>query len=628
MTTTSASLQLSVSELLSLAEKYKYNNREKSFTFAQQALTIAEDSENKKDLVQALLLAAYSYHHRALHELFFKSIDRVFDLLSDGNDDKSLSYAYYLCGCCFRNLGDYSSSAENFIKGLMLAEEDGDIENTIRIHNGLGHLYNILGDNTKSLNSLTRGLDMIPHYPDLHLHANLLGNQAEVFIELKRFDEAKANLQYVASIYADLNDLAGSGVTNLRLGKLHYAIGEVDQCISILTKLYEKAYENDFKIGITIVGGDFGRILIDLGRIEEAIPLVEKAIEVSKEINYQNNQYDLFYLKYRIAVWQKDYKCALHYYELYHELKEKTYIREAEIKLKNAESLTEIQLVKKEAELNRLKHVELRKAYEEIEVKNKEITDSIRYARRIQAAFLPSEEMIGKSFPDFFVFFQPRNIVSGDFYWFRKCINNDHSLKLMAVADCTGHGVPGAMMSMIGSSLLNQIVIAKGIFEPSKILEELDRDLCYALKTNGSDARDGMDISIAMLDEKTNELHIASAMRPSFVYLSGKNELIDVPATKRSIGGSFECSHPISFKTTILQLEMKDRIYMFSDGFADQFGGPKGKKLMVKNFKSLIKSTAQQPVNVQSQKISEFFDSWKGTHEQVDDVTLMCIEVK
>lgn len=626
-TVLSAPVKETVSSILEEAERFKYNDRERSFHYSKRALELAEVEGTQGELIHALLLNAYNFHHKAQHELFFKTIERAVSLM--GPDDTSnKAYAFYLNGCCFRNLGDYSSSAENFIQGLHLAEGINDTENLIRILNGLGHLYHILGDNQKALENLERGLQLIPLLPEPHLHANLLGNQAEVFIELKRFKEAMCNLNTVASIYQKLNDLAGLGVTRLRLGKLHYACGETEDAVKILTELYDQAVANDFKIGITVVGGDFASILIDLNRIEEAEVLIDRSISVSREINYHNNEYDLFFLKYRIAVVKKDFECALHYYEKYQDLKEKTLIREAELKLKNAESLSEIQLVKKEAELNRLKHVELRKAYEEIEVKNKEITDSIRYARRIQTAILPAHETIASSFSEHFIMFQPRNIVSGDFYWFKPCVNSDHSKKLFVVADCTGHGVPGSLMSMIGTTLLNQVIISKGISEPSEILEELDKDLCSALKVNITESRDGMDIAVVLYDETNRQLHISSAMRPVYIQRKNTASIEEVPATKRSIGGSIEGMNSPEFKTSVVSLSDGDRIYLFTDGYADQFGGARGKKLMLKNFKSLLSSSAEMTVKDQGKHMQDFFCSWKGDHEQVDDVTLVCLQVK
>jgi serine phosphatase RsbU (regulator of sigma subunit) len=624
MSTLTADPVSTVQTLLDEANRCKVKDKEKAFGLANEALTLAV-SANRNDLIlEARVIIAYYHHHTNDPENFFKEIFNCIDLSMELEDRIAYAYCKYLSACCYRNLGDYSNSAENFLESLAIGEEHDHLEGIIRSLNGLGGLHTILGNTDKALDYFSRGL---LHAESLGVNdqlAHLLGNQAEAFIKLNKYDEATFNLTKVLDIYEKLDDPGGVGVTHFRIAKLHLAKGDHEKGIGLLKDVMENGARNHSKIAISVVGNELARVLVELGRFDEAHPYLQESYEVSKQIGQQQVLNDLYLLKYKIALHKGDYKEALHFHELYHEHTQASINKDAELKLKNAESLTEIKLVKKEAEINRLKHVELKKAYEEIEEKNKEITDSIHYSRRIQRTILPSEELLEKNFADYFVMFQPRNIVSGDFYWFVPSINGNCELKIVAVADCTGHGVPGALMSMIGYTLLNQIVVGENVTSPELILEELDRDLCAALKVHSGESRDGMDISICLYNECTRELLYSSAMRPAFIYEQTTQTLKEVKGTKRSIGSS----QPNRFELNTFKLAAGDRVFLFTDGYSDQFGGERGKKLMLKNFKQHVLSTSQLETKEQGKKLCKFFNEWKGDHEQVDDVTVLCFAVK
>lgn len=261
----------------------------------------------------------------------------------------------------------------------------------------------------------------------------------------------------------------------------------------------------------------------------------------------------------------------------------------------------------------------------EIEHKNVEITDSIKYAKNIQEALLPSLIETENSFEDCFVFYQPKDIVSGDFFWFYK----DGSTCYIAAADCTGHGVPGAFMSIVGNTLLNEIVSQKKIRKPGDILLELHKGVKEALNHNVGDnqRRDGMDIALCVLEEGSNKMQYAGANRPLWVYRKNRDyELEIIKATKSPIGG-LELEEERIYVNHTVEVQKGDSIYIFSDGFADQFGGPKGKKLMVSNMQKLIFDNIHNPATLQKQKIKAAFESWKKDKEQVDDVLVIGIKI-
>jgi serine phosphatase RsbU (regulator of sigma subunit) len=220
--------------------------------------------------------------------------------------------------------------------------------------------------------------------------------------------------------------------------------------------------------------------------------------------------------------------------------------------------------------------------------------------------------------PDSFVLFMPRNIVSGDFYW---CVKTEQGL-LLAVADCTGHGVPGAFMSMIGHTLLNEIVNVKGIVAPAAILEELDKGIKQALKKDSaSENFDGMDIALLRLEG--NRLQYAGAVRNLVLVRDGV--LTEIKGDKRSIG-SYVLNDP--FTGHEMLLEKGDCVYLSSDGYADQFGGDRGKKLMRKNFNELLAKISVHPMSEQGRKLGELMNEWRGNYEQVDDICVVGFRVQ
>lgn len=253
----------------------------------------------------------------------------------------------------------------------------------------------------------------------------------------------------------------------------------------------------------------------------------------------------------------------------------------------------------------------------ELESAYKGIQDSIHYAERIQHAILPMQTEIHNSFPDSFVFFRPRDIVSGDFYWF---VKRDH-LTWIACVDCTGHGVPGAFMSMIGNTLLNEIVLEKKVAAPNEILNLLHIHIRQALRQDiGGETRDGMDISICLIDHQKKKLSFAGANRA--LWLIRQNELQIYPPNKFSIGG-YQGNEQRSFTLHETDLLENDCVYLSSDGFADQFGGEKGKKYMVKRFQKLLMEIHLLPMIEQQEILEKTFLNWKGNLEQVDDVLVI-----
>jgi len=263
--------------------------------------------------------------------------------------------------------------------------------------------------------------------------------------------------------------------------------------------------------------------------------------------------------------------------------------------------------------------VEISHQKEIIEEKNKDITDSINYAKRIQDAILTSKEIKYRIFPNAFVLFKPKDIVSGDFYWFAE----KDGKKLIAACDCTGHGVPGALMSMIGNNALNQLVNERGITSPGEILDELHKEVRRTLKQEEDNAtKDGMDVALLTFSSPT-EAEYAGAQRPLWVIKGGQIE--ETKATKISIGGHAH-EDGVKFVKHSFTFAKGDTLYIFSDGYADQFNSEE-KKLMTRKFKEILLSIQDLDMPAQEKYLSDFIENWKGKLEQTDDILVIGIRI-
>jgi serine phosphatase RsbU (regulator of sigma subunit) len=273
----------------------------------------------------------------------------------------------------------------------------------------------------------------------------------------------------------------------------------------------------------------------------------------------------------------------------------------------------------------------LEQSKHEVEEKNREIVDSINYAKRIQDALIPPKGVMERIIPNSFVIFKPKDIVSGDFYWVSNTntttntTSDQDNLVLFSAADCTGHGVPGAFMSVIGLKLFNQSVKQAEVNSPAEALDFLNTEVFNTvnLHSDGENViRDGMDVALCALNYSTLKLYFAGANNP--VYIIRNKELHEIKGDKKPIGSYQSEEH---FTNNEYQLEKGDMVYVFSDGYPDQFGGPKGKKLKYSVFKRLLTNNSHLEVEEQKKVLEDYFEEWRGELEQLDDVCVIGVRV-
>ena len=264
-----------------------------------------------------------------------------------------------------------------------------------------------------------------------------------------------------------------------------------------------------------------------------------------------------------------------------------------------------------------IKNMSIVSGKDSLKVQNKEIMDSLRYAGLIQQALLPSRQTINKLLKDYFILFMPKDYVSGDFYW----IKNKNKQTYIVAADCTGHGVPGALMSIMGISFLNEVLREDTSEMANRVLNQLREKIMEALHQTGdfSESKDGMDLSLCILNEDKSCLQFAGANNP--LYILRNNSLIEIKADKMPVGINAIDEEP--FKNNIIEIKKGDCIYMFSDGFPDQFGGPLGKKFKYRPFKQLIIDNHKRTMAEQHDVLKKTISNWMGDSEQIDDILIL-----
>jgi len=308
--------------------------------------------------------------------------------------------------------------------------------------------------------------------------------------------------------------------------------------------------------------------------------------------------------------------------EYYNELEQKVRERTAEIEKQKEEIMAQRDSLEEQRNMLSDANSSLQEAYEDIEEKNRHIEDSIRYAKRIQNAILPPDQYVRRLFNDYFILYLPKDIVSGDFYW----VSHTDNKAFIAAVDCTGHGVPGAFMSIVGHDRLNYAVNVEEARHPSDILDSLNRGVTGTLRQTRSElsVKDGMDIALLSIDFDKNTLEYAGAFNP--LYHIRDNELQKISGDKFPIG-AFVGEELNKFNNHELDLKSGDILYVFSDGYPDQFGGERNKKFMTKRFRELLMEVHGQPMKKQKELLTQRIHDWMGENEQVDDILIIGIRI-
>ncbi len=608
-----------IDALLAEAWKLRYANTRKSLVISNQALQLSQKQPYKTgEMYARLYIAATSFllsRENMLEELL-ESV-KFFEQMPE---EKGLPVAYNTTGNVYENIGKYNEAITYCKKGLQAAREQNYAEGIGDSSNTLGVVYMRIGDYKKAQKSFQDALEVRIKNNFLAAAASSYNLLGRVNTLQKNFDDALQNYHKSLVIRQQEKHYGALPWSQLGLGTLYLEMGRPDDAKSYLEKALDySSKNNDERCQMHCLLG-MGRLAMLKNDSEDAAHYLNKALTIAEAIEAKAVLADVYNVLSEVSTQQQDFQNALQYFRKYHNLKEEILNTETHNQLKNQEIAFAVERSQKEAEIYQLKHVELKKAYDILEEKNREITDSIHYASSIQSALLPELQTLNTFFSDSFILFKPRDIVSGDFYWIQPLDNKI----LITAADCTGHGVPGAFMSVLGISLLDDIVNKNGIIQPAEILFELRAKIIHALNQHKEkDKKDGMDMALCLFDFEQQKGYYAGAYNA--LYIIRNNELEQIKADRMPIGLHMKDGE--SFTQHIFDLQSGDQYYMFSDGYADQFGGEKGRKLMTKKFKELLLQNAHLSGSEQQEALNNYFESWRGDTEQIDDVIVTGLKI-
>ncbi|MCC7302853.1 MAG: tetratricopeptide repeat protein [Bacteroidia bacterium] len=597
-----------------------------------------------------------------------KAIDfysRSIEKRKQSGDLKGIVNSLMGIGNSYRSIGEFEEAYKYFNEGLHYAEQLKDDDQIATAYINIAILYSDQKRYSEALVYQLDALEIKQKSGSKKSIASALSNVGTTYMNLKNYGEALHFLLQSLKIREEINDQKGMGTTCNNIAELFLAMGEYKKAQEYCERSLQIREDMGDRPGIASTLSNLATIYEKLGRIQDAINTLEHSREIFEELESKTLLVSAYKALSALYAKQNNYKLAWEYQVKYADLndtlfQEDTFRQMAELQTKydSEKQKKQLELLEKDNQLKEQKarntwyllmafgiaaliigyilytryklkqkaNEKLSQAYREIEEKNKDITDSIIYAKRIQEAVLPSDEQVKTAMPDSFVLYKPKDIVSGDFYWIEKV----KALSIFAAVDCTGHGVPGAFLSMVGNSLLNQMVFERGLTQPAEILNNLNAALQETLLkgVEGQEVKDGMDVALCAYDPASRTLQFAAAFNPMFIARckNGKYEMEEVKADKISIGIS-DSAEKQHFRDYATVLHPGDCVYIFTDGFADQFGGQEGKKFKYGRFKEILRQIAEFPAPQQKAKLHKEFEEWKMGYDQVDDVLIIGFKV-
>ncbi len=598
--------------------------------------------------LQGDMKTALDYYYKSLK--FYENID----------NKHSIAQLYQNIGIVYGELNDSEKAIENFNNALKIFNEIKDIKGIAEVNNNIGNTYLENEEYDLAVSYFEKSLTLFKEMGYTPKIARLYYNLGDANNNLKKYSAAKDYFDKSFEIYQNIGYAAGMALCYNGFGEYYYNI-----------KNYKKATENLEKAKKLSLG-------VDLRTLSDAVEWLSKSYAKTADYKkaYENH---VLFKQFNDSIFNDNNDKAITALSMQYEFDKKEKIREIEEKKKEAlqkEKDKRDKLVKfalsagillmliiavilirnyrrkvkannlLTAQKNEIEHqkVELEHRNEEIqaqrdEIEDKnvliteqrdialkqkqEITDSIQYAQRIQEAVLPDKQMFVNDISDYFILFKPKDIVSGDFYWMTKA---DEKLIIVA-ADCTGHGVPGAFMSMLGVTFLNEIVNKDRVLQANEILNRLRNKVIESLHQKNRETKDGMDIAVSIIDPSKNEFQYAGAYNPIYMIPAGYEnpEINKIAADRMPIG--IHLKMDTDFTNHVIKYQKNDIIYMFSDGYMDQFGGEKGRKLKSKHFQELLVTIHKKPMPEQKELLDNFLAKWKGEREQLDDILVIGIKL-
>jgi serine phosphatase RsbU (regulator of sigma subunit)/Tfp pilus assembly protein PilF len=618
-----------VDAMIRLADHYSDEDPDKALKYLDEAYPIAQRIPDKDYLARLTGERGNIYYYLADYEKAIRNFLEMLKAYEDLKDPKGIANCLNNIGSVYSEQHDYKKALEYHFKALAIREENEEKgltdKNDIGMsYSNIGQCYQYSGDFTKAMDFYNRSLRLAESIGNKKRVGLMLNNIGSIYAEQKFYDNALVYFTRALGIQRQLNNL------NL-----------VPMSVNNIAQVYQmkKDYRN-------------------------ALDWFTQGLNSSKEIGDLDDLKTSYEGLHDCYFEMKDFPKAHEYLSLFHEIKDSifnkenaTQINELLAKFDTRKKEQEIELLQKDGEMHRLQRsaliagcvlifivalllynrnkvkqkanvilFEQKKLIEtknaELGLKNKEITDSIRYAKHLQMAILPPAAQVKRLLPDSFILYKPKDIVSGDFYW----VEEWGSQVLVAAADCTGHGVPGAFMSIVGNNLLQQAVFNYGLSKPFLILNNVNKNISGMLHQSEetSAVKDGMDIALLSIDRSKGLVEFAGAFNP--LWLVRNKTLREIKADKHPVG-VFLGEEMKQFTHQEFAIEKGDVLYLFTDGYADQFGGDKGKKFKYKQLQQLLLEISDKPMDEQRSLLDQTIEHWKGNLEQIDDILIIGIRL-
>jgi serine phosphatase RsbU (regulator of sigma subunit)/Tfp pilus assembly protein PilF len=625
--------------------KFKRGDIVKALDIWQRCLDIHSQTKDKRGIAatQANIGNAFlyqGYYQKAL-EYGLKSLQCELEI----NTPTNIALAYNNIGVVYDNMGDYEKALDNYTKALNIFESEKNEEGISSILNNLGYLCKNQGELNKALAYHIKSLNIRKRINNKEGFALSLSNLGETYYKLGQTEKALDYYKQSLLLREELEDLIGISTSLAGIAKANFDLGQTDlakqnaeRCLNIASELsLPKTILSISELLVKI--SEAKRNFAEAYRYQE---LFEQAQEnINSESTKKTTVTEHLRRSYAAKMVQDSIKSIEEKQLLNAQVKrERTFAYSLYIglaillifsifiynRLRLARNQKKIIVEQKTEVENKRKLADERLllAHQQkqlIEEKQNEILASIEYAKRIQRAMVTSEKYIAEYLKvEHFIYYKPKDIVSGDFYW----ATHYRDKFYLAVCDCTGHGVPGAFMSLLNILFLNYNILGKNITSPSKLLDQQRNDIIKALNPKGNEnAKDGMDCVLCVFDLKNKDLKFSAANNP--LWLIRNDQLQIFKGDKMPVGKHEE--HVENFKLQSLKLQKGDIAYMFTDGFADQFGGPKNKKFKYSQLGEILLANKDLSLIEQKHVLERTIKAWQGTNEQVDDILIVGIKI-
>ena len=538
----------------------------------------------------------------------------------DSGEPLLIAYSRNLLGNLYRLNGELDKAMKEYSYSLQISEMAGDSLQMSRAYNNLGIIHMMKSEYDIGIEFWFKSLEIKLRLGEEEAAAATMSNIALYYKDIGRYYEAKDFLDRALAINKKNKDYESISFCYTIIGDMYWRMDNPSGAVEPykMALAYADTINAYYSTEEALIG--LSRVLDSLGRHKEALFYHRKYTDVITDLHSESNQRIKNELTTQFETEKREKENLL--------LKGENEAKDARIELEQANvrylwiglalAFAILLLIIFVLSRVRAAKVEIEKQKNIVEEKNQEITDSISYAKRLQSAILPTDNTISTFLPNNFVLYLPKDIVAGDFYWMEH-VNNK---VLLAVADCTGHGVPGALVSVVCHNALNRAVREFGLEEPGLILDKVTDLVIETFEKSAEEVKDGMDICLCSFDVKNRKLQYAGANNSLYVICNGN--LLEYKADKQPIG---KYARRYAFTTHNLEIEENSTFYLSTDGFADQFGGDKGKKMKYKPFKEVLVSIHQDEMSAQRKALQQSFENWRGDYEQIDDVCVIGVRI-